>query len=322
MRLTRYTRPLALAAAVLATSASAQSRPTSRPARKAPAASGEVTQADIARLQQQIDEQRGLMLRIIQHEREHLDLLTRMLGGSAASSAATTLAPLPEPRTQPAAAAAGDVDDADPAPIATRRAVRGKAGASAGLVTGKVTIQGGSLENAVVYVETLKDRLARGRKHEIKQVNKQFSPRFSVVPRGTTVSFPNHDSIFHNVFSLSAGNTFDLGTYRSGDKPGEVALSTPGVVQVFCNLHSQMSASVLVTPSRFYAMVKKDGSFELDGVPAGKHRIVAWMPNAEPVTREVEITGDAPAELSFALTPKSAASHTNKFGQPYGSYQE
>jgi plastocyanin len=319
VRLTRSTRSLALAAVLLASSAAAQTRPT-KPARRAP--TGEATQADIARLQQQIDDQRAMMLRILQHEREHLDLLMKMLGGNVPASAAA-LPAVPEPRQQQQATAAvePEPDDTEPTPT-TRRTARKGAASTAGSVAGKVSVQGGSLENAVVYVDTIKDRLARGRKHEIKQSSKQFSPRFSVVPRGTTVTFPNYDSIFHNVFSLSPGNTFDLGTYRSGDKPGEVALNAPGVVQVFCNLHSQMSASVLVTPSRYFAIVKKDGSFEINDLPAGKHRLVAWMPNAEPVTREVEVLADGQAELSFSLAPKASAAHTNKFGQPYGSYQE
>ena len=64
--------------------------------------------------------------------------------------------------------------------------------------------------------------------------------------RGTTVTFPNYDAVYHNVFSPSPGNTFDLGSTRAGDKPGQVALTTPGVVDVFCNIHSKMSAKVLV----------------------------------------------------------------------------
>lgn len=309
MRITRYTRPLALATVVLATSAAAQTRST-RPARRA--ATSEVTRADIDNLQKQLDEQREMMLRILQHEREHLDLLMKMMGGKVPVS--TPVAPPKQVEARPVSAS---VPEEEPE---SRPRARGRRGA--GDVSGKVSVANGSLTNAVVYVETIRDRLAQGRTHEIKQVNKQFSPRFSVVPRGTKVTFPNYDSIFHNVFSLSPGNTFDLGTYRSGDKPGEVALNSPGVVQVFCNLHSQMSASVLVTPSRHYTMVKKDGTFTLKNVPAGKHRIVAWMPNAEPVTREVEIEADGEANLSFTLTAKEAGSHTNKFGQPYGSYQD
>lgn len=317
MRFSRYARPLALAATVLATSASAQGRPTKSSPRRA-ASSSEVTQADVARLQQQLDEQRAMMTRMLQHEREHLDLMIKMMGGASAP-APVVVAPA-EPRTQPAAAVeqVSGVESSATRRVSLTRPSR----AGAGVLVGKVSVTGGSLENAVIYVDSIRDRLAKGRKHEIKQTNKQFSPRFSVVPRGTQVTFPNFDSIFHNVFSLSPGNTFDLGTYRSGDKPGEVTLSSPGVVQVFCNLHSQMSASVLVTPSRYYAMVKKDGTFELPDVPAGKHRIVAWMPNAEPVTREVEVAADGQTDLSFTLTSKANGSHTNKFGQPYGSYQE
>ncbi len=308
MRLNRSFRPLALVALVLATGALAQSRPKSTRRASAPA-----TQADIARLQKQLDEQRALMLRILQADRDRIDALVQALGGEVKA------APLPSAGALPAAELLSEK------PQAARRSARavGKPGANTGSVSGTVAVRGGTLENAVVYVETVRDRLARGR-HEIRQVNKQFTPRFSVVPRGTTVSFPNQDSIFHNVFSLSPGNTFDLGTYRSGDKPGEVSLNSTGVVQVFCNLHSQMSASVLVTPSRLYTVVDKSGTFQLDNIPVGKHRLVAWMPRAsEPVTQEVEITAEGAPPLSFSLAARSTdGAHTNKHGQPYGSYQQ
>jgi plastocyanin len=313
MRLHRSFRPLALVALVLATGALAQSRTRST---RAPAASSSssapATQADIARLQKQLDEQRVLMLRMLQADRDRIDALIQAMGGEGRPGAASSASALP------AAELLSDKSQA------ARRAGRpgGRSGPS-GSVSGTVTVRGGTLENAVIYVETVRDGLARGR-HEIRQLNKQFSPRFSVVPRGTTVSFPNQDNIFHNVFSLSPGNTFDLGTYRSGDKPGEVSLNSPGVVQVFCNLHSQMSASVLVTPSRLYTLVDKNGSFQLDNIPVGKHRLVAWMPKAsEPMKQEVEITSEGASQVSFNLTARATdGAHTNKHGQPYGSYQE
>ncbi len=305
MSLHRSFRPLALVALVLATGALAQSRPRATRSSSSPA-----TQADIARLQKQLDEQRALMLRILQADRDRIDALIQAMGGEERVGGGAQAA-------LPSAEVLSDKQ-------AGRRAGRaGGKGGNVGSVSGTVTVRGGTLENAVVYVETVRDRLTRGR-HEIRQVNKQFSPRFSVVPRGTTVSFPNQDSIFHNVFSLSPGNTFDLGTYRSGDKPGEVSLNTTGVVQVFCNLHSQMSASVLVTPSRLYALADKSGAFQLDNIPVGKHRIVAWMPKAaEPVTQEVEITPEGTAQLSFSIAARATdGAHTNKHGQPYGSYQQ
>jgi plastocyanin len=88
----------------------------------------------------------------------------------------------------------------------------------------------------------------RGHTLEIKQKDKQFSPQVAVVQKGTTVSFPNLDAVFHSVFSTSGRNSFDLGSYRSGDPARSVTLTTPGVVEVFCNIHSKMNATILVVP--------------------------------------------------------------------------
>src|SRR4029078_3813983 len=108
---------------------------------------------------------------------------------------------------------------------------------------------------------------ARGHSLDIRQKDKQFSPQVAVVQRGTTVVFPNMDAIFHNVFSPSGKNAFDLGSYRSGDTPRSVVLTTPGVVEVFCNIHARMNATVLVVPNATFAKVAPDGTFRLENVP-------------------------------------------------------
>jgi plastocyanin len=168
----------------------------------------------------------------------------------------------------------------------------------------------------------VKGKLAKNSTLTIKQVNKQFVPRLAVAPRGTKLELPNEDSIFHNAFSLSPGNTFDLGTYRSGDQPGSVTLVTPGVVKIFCNIHSQMSASVLVTPSTLFAQVKPDGTFRISGIPPGRHQIAAWTPSSEPVLRDVDVQPGDNEPVTFTLNGKPGQAHTNKYGQPYGSYAE
>jgi hypothetical protein len=141
----------------------------------------------------------------------------------------------------------------------------------------------------------------------------------AVVPWGTKVAFPNLDSIFHNVFSVSVGNEFDLGTARKGDPVKNHVMSKPGVVEIFCNMHSRMSATVLVTPNNLFTRVGADGSFRLDNVPTGSHKISAWAGGANVASQTVDVgAGGAQVELQLDVT--EAAAHKNKLGQPYGSY--
>lgn len=285
--------------------------------------------AELAQLKRQVEEQRAMLGRILQYQKAHLELLMRAVyggdvGGHAAVSpgdseaALETLPALKPPREEAAArdATAAREERKEPAREARPRPSRGGAAS----VSGRVSVSGGSLEGAVVYVASVRSRSARGGKLEIKQVDKQFSPRVAVVARGTRVEFPNYDTIFHNVFSVSPGNSFDLGTYRAGDKPGAVALHTPGVVQIFCNMHSEMSATILVTPSELFAKVSPDGSFKLANVPPGHHRIAAWAPNADVEEVELDVPSGGALEVDFSLEAKQKRPHSNKFGQPYGSY--
>ena len=142
-----------------------------------------------------------------------------------------------------------------------------------------------------------------------------------MVQAGTNVVFPNLDAIYHNVFSNSARNSFDLGSYRAGDKARSVTLTTPGVVEIFCNMHQKMSASVLVVPSPLYAKVRPDGTFRIDNVPVGIRKVVAWSPGAKSVQQRVELT-PAGAEVRLALEREETTTHTNKLGQAYGSYRD
>jgi hypothetical protein len=98
-------------------------------------------------------------------------------------------------------------------------------------------------------------------------------------------------------------------------------MTKPGVVDVFCNMHQRMSAHVLVVPSKHYAKVRPDGSFRLEGVPVGTRNLVAWSPSLRAVKRNVDVT-PAGARASFAMEYTDPQAHTNKLGQPYGSYNE
>jgi plastocyanin len=193
-------------------------------------------------------------------------------------------------------------------------------GPAFGTVTGKISFLEGS-KTAYVYVENVGGRAVRGRKAEITQKNKQFAPRHLVVQKGTEVEFPNQDSIYHNVFAKSPAASFDLGIYRKGDSAKSYIFTKPGLIDIFCNQHSKMSAEVLVVPNHLYTTVSANGTFKLARVPEGRRKIVAWGPGAEPVSVWVEVSQDAPAEVKLSLLPRQKGAHSNKEGQPYGSYQ-
>jgi len=110
---------------------------------------------------------------------------------------------------------------------------------------------------------------------KMEQINRRFSPEMLVIQAGSKVSFPNNDPIFHNVFSLSGPKTFDLGNYSKGDTR-MVMFPEPGIVYVNCHLHSNMTATIVVTPNKWNTGADREGRFELADVPPGKYTIVAW----------------------------------------------
>ena len=114
---------------------------------------------------------------------------------------------------------------------------------------------------------------------EINTADKEFSPHVLVLPVGSTVTFPNHDPFNHNVFSLSEENPFDLGLYGRGETKA-VKFSRAGIVRIFCNVHPQMSALVVVRDNPYYSQPSSDGSFTIDAVPAGRYVLHAWHERA------------------------------------------
>jgi plastocyanin len=109
----------------------------------------------------------------------------------------------------------------------------------------------------------------------MQQIDRRFSPDLLVVPVGTTVSFPNLDPIFHNLFSLSKPKAFDLGSYDKGQSRN-VTFPKPGLVYVYCHLHPNMEATIVVTPNRWYARSDPSGQFRIPDVPPGRYTVVAW----------------------------------------------
>jgi plastocyanin len=137
-------------------------------------------------------------------------------------------------------------------------------------------------------------------KASIQQKERRFVPDLVVIPAGATVSFPNFDPIFHNVFSLSKAKSFDLGNYREGQSR-LVTFPLPGVVAVYCHLHSNMAASIVVAPTRWAVVVDRDGIFTLKDVPAGTYTVVAWHKTAGTFRKTVTIHEKQDAAVSFTL---------------------
>jgi len=188
-----------------------------------------------------------------------------------------------------------------------------------GTIRGRVSIPGGE-PVTYVYVENILAPAIRGQRKVIEQSGKKFAPNWAVVQRGTAIEFPNRDNIYHNVFSLTPGNAFDLGLYNSDGEPKAHTFTEAGPVDIYCNIHPQMAASVLVVPNKHYAKVKPDGSFEVSGVPAGRRKLVAWAPGSKTTAEWVEVAGGEVAAVNLKLESKSSG-HKNKTGQAYGSYE-
>ena len=173
---------------------------------------------------------------------------------------------------------------------------------------------------AVAFIEKLDGAEAKaGEAGVMRQKNKSFDPRLLVVQAGSKVEFPNDDVIFHNVFSLSKGNEFDLGVYREGTSK-TVRFQRPGVVDVFCNIHPEMIASILVVQNDRFTYVGDDGKYALK-VPPGKHTVAVYWSNGVLARQEVEVQAGATAKLDFTLVDQGRAKHLNKHGQQYGRYK-
>ncbi len=134
----------------------------------------------------------------------------------------------------------------------------------------------------------------------IEQLDSHFDPELIVVPTGSTVQFPNSDPIFHNVFSLSKAQSFDLGFYSQGQSR-TVKFNRAGVVQVYCHIHTNMYAAIVVTSSPWFAKPSSDGSFEWSDVPAGHYRLTAWHKIAGFHQTEVDVPESGKAKVTIRV---------------------
>jgi plastocyanin len=157
---------------------------------------------------------------------------------------------------------------------------------------------------SVVYLETA-PRAAFDQRDEprpkLDQRNEAFVPHVLAIVAGTTVDFPNSDETYHNVFSLSSTKPFDLGRYPAG-RSKSIRFDRPGIVRVFCDIHSHMSAFILVFAHRHFAVTDDEGRYRIDNVPPGTYTVVAWNEATPTDSRRVvmpESGGDV--ETNFSL---------------------
>ena len=122
----------------------------------------------------------------------------------------------------------------------------------------------------------------------IRQKDAKFLPNFLIVPVGQRVEIPNEDKIFHNVFSYSKPNQFDLGLYEEG-AVRSITFDHPGVVKIYCSIHESMNGMIVVTPNPHFSRVHPDGSFRLDGVPPGKYHLTVWSERAPKLQSVIEV---------------------------------
>ena len=163
------------------------------------------------------------------------------------------------------------------------------------------------LQNVVLYLEGRSQNLEaasnEGLPQEnptIQQVNETFIPHVLPIRVGTTVDFPNGDPFFHNVFSLSSARSFDLGRYPKY-QVRSVTFKRPGIIKVFCHIHSHMSAVILVFDHPYFSVANSAGSFRLRDVPPGTYDLVAWHERLKPQKKSVTIAPGAGVQVEMIL---------------------
>jgi len=197
--------------------------------------------------------------------------------------------------------------------------------AERGEITGRLrlALPGGRIAPAVDAVVWVADVLPPGARAAapppaITSKDKRFEPHVLVITRGTTVTFPNVDSIFHNAFSRTPGSEFDLGLYRRGASRA-FTFRSPGLVHLYCNIHSEMAADILVLETGdAFALADAAGAFHLPDLPGGPQVLHIWSEKGGEKELTVEVgPATAPLDVLLDATAYRPLAHQNKFGRDY-----
>ena len=168
----------------------------------------------------------------------------------------------------------------------------------------------------IVYVVGFKEP-GTGKATTIEQKGRTFVPELVAVTAGDSVSFPNGDKFLHNVFSPSTTRKFDLGSFKRGETKAK-EFPTTGVVDVYCNIHPEMAATILVLPNTKHTRAAADGTFTIAGVPPGTWTVFAYTRRAtKPVSARVTVVEGQDASVSLSVVRGAEPAHTNKFGESY-----
>ena len=204
----------------------------------------------------------------------------------------------------------------------------------AGAVSGRVELRDSryarvrnrhDFSGVVVALTPLESKVmpAGAKRAVMLQKDKTFSPHVLAIQAGSLVEFPNADPIFHNAFSSYNGQVFDIGLYPPGTTRS-VRFARPGVVRVFCNIHSSMSAVIVVVASPYFATTKQDGTFNIAGVPPGQYNLNVFHERASEAAvarlcRKITVGPDDDSLPNIVISEAGYLSipHKNKYGHDY-----
>jgi len=190
-----------------------------------------------------------------------------------------------------------------------------------GRVVGAVTItdaDGKPVDaEAIIYVVGFRESPLPGAPTQIAQKNRAFVPDLVAITVGETVSFPNRDPFLHNVFSQATARKFDLGSFKKDDEKSK-DFPQPGVIDVYCNIHPEMAATIVVVPNRAHTRRKRDGTYVIAGVPPGSWTVFAYTRRVTtPASAPVTVVAGQDAKVDLALVRGGEPAHRNKYGERY-----
>jgi plastocyanin len=169
-----------------------------------------------------------------------------------------------------------------------------------------------AMHDFVVYVEgsfgtnnVSSTNLASVATTRVAQKSATFSPHVLPVMVGTTVEWPNYDTIYHNVFSMSDAKSFDLDLYKGNPPDKRVTFDKPGRVDVFCSIHKDMNCIVLVLENPYFASTDENGNYKIQNVPPGKYKLKAWHERLPADECEIVVPADGEVKADFVMGIKN-----------------